>query len=64
MECDTVFQVSGAYWRGDEKNAMLQRVYGSAWETPEQVKCKAAQIRGVKLQNSVNKTIHAGASRV
>ena len=30
-------QVSGAYWRGDEKNAMLQRVYGTAWETPEQV---------------------------
>lgn len=30
-------KVSGAYWRGDEKNAMLQRVYGSAWETPEQL---------------------------
>jgi threonyl-tRNA synthetase len=22
---------SGAYWRGDEKNAMLQRIYGTAW---------------------------------
>jgi threonyl-tRNA synthetase len=26
---------SGAYWRGDEKNAMLQRIYGTAWLTKE-----------------------------
>jgi len=26
---------SGAYWRGDEKNAMLQRIYGTAWLTRE-----------------------------
>jgi threonyl-tRNA synthetase len=26
---------SGAYWRGDEKNAMLQRIYGTAWLTQE-----------------------------
>ena len=25
---------SGAYWRGDEKNPMLQRIYGTAWLTP------------------------------
>lgn len=25
--------VAGAYWRGDEHNAMLQRIYGTAWET-------------------------------
>ena len=24
-------KVSGAYWRGDSKNEMLQRVYGTAW---------------------------------
>ena len=30
--------VAGAYWRGDEKNAQLQRIYGVAWETPEQLK--------------------------
>jgi threonyl-tRNA synthetase len=29
--------VAGAYWRGDEKNPMLQRIYGTAWETPEQL---------------------------
>jgi threonyl-tRNA synthetase len=29
--------VSGAYWRGDEKRPMLQRIYGTAWQTPEQL---------------------------
>jgi len=29
--------VAGAYWRGDAKNAQLQRIYGTAWETPEQL---------------------------
>ncbi len=26
-------RVAGAYWRGDEKNPMLQRIYGTAWES-------------------------------
>jgi threonyl-tRNA synthetase len=29
--------VAGAYWRGDENNPQLQRIYGTAWETPEQL---------------------------
>jgi threonyl-tRNA synthetase len=29
--------VAGAYWRGDAKNKQLQRLYGTAWETPEQL---------------------------
>ena len=29
--------VAGAYWRGDEKRAQLQRIYCTAWETPEQL---------------------------
>lgn len=29
--------VAGAYWRGDEKRAQLQRIYGTAWETAEQL---------------------------
>ena len=28
-------KVSGAYWRGDSKNKMLQRIYGTAWDTKE-----------------------------
>ena len=29
--------VAGAYWRGDSSKAQLQRIYGTAWETPEQL---------------------------
>lgn len=29
--------VAGAYWRGDEKRAQLQRIYGTAWATAEQL---------------------------
>ncbi len=27
---------AGAYWRGDSKNEMLQRIYGTAWATKEE----------------------------
>ncbi len=30
--------VSGAYWRGDSDNEMLQRVYGTAWSNPKQLR--------------------------
>jgi threonyl-tRNA synthetase len=30
--------VAGAYWRGNEKNEMLQRIYGTAWATKEALK--------------------------
>jgi threonyl-tRNA synthetase len=29
-------KVAGAYWRGDSKNEMLQRIYGTAWATKEE----------------------------
>jgi threonyl-tRNA synthetase len=29
--------VAGAYWRGDERNQMLQRIYGTAWADKEQL---------------------------
>ena len=32
-----LISVAGAYWRGDEKRPMLQRIYGTAWETPEEL---------------------------
>ena len=32
-----LMRVSGAYWRGDAKNAQLQRIYGTAWATQEQL---------------------------
>jgi threonyl-tRNA synthetase len=30
--------VAGAYWRGDENREMLQRIYGTAWKDPAQLK--------------------------
>ena len=30
--------VAGAYWRGDENSAMLQRIYGTAWQTRGELK--------------------------
>ncbi len=32
-----LLNIAGAYWRGDEKRPMLQRIYGTAWETPKQL---------------------------
>src|SRR3546814_918055 len=29
---------SGAYWRGDARNAQLQRIYGTCWENEKQLK--------------------------
>ena len=33
----TLQSIAGAYWRGDEKRPMLQRVYGTAWPTQEEL---------------------------
>jgi len=32
-----LMKVAGAYWRGDSRNPMLQRIYGTAWATKEQL---------------------------
>lgn len=32
-----LMKLAGAYWRGDSKNQMLQRIYGTAWLTSEQL---------------------------
>ena len=33
-----LMKVAGAYWRGDHRNAMLQRIYGTAWADEKQLK--------------------------
>ena len=33
-----LLKVAGAYWRGDARNAMLQRIYGTAWPDDKQLK--------------------------
>ncbi|KAJ9508569.1 hypothetical protein QJQ45_012125 [Haematococcus lacustris] len=42
MDAVALESVAGAYWRGDESKAKLQRVYGTAWETPAQLKAYTA----------------------
>lgn len=32
-----LMSVAGAYWRGDEKNPQLQRIYGTAWKTSQEL---------------------------
>jgi threonyl-tRNA synthetase len=33
-----LMSIAGAYWRGDEHNKMLTRIYGTAWKTPDELK--------------------------
>jgi threonyl-tRNA synthetase len=37
-------KVAGAYWRGDHRNAMLQRIYGTAWRDQEELDAHLRQI--------------------
>jgi threonyl-tRNA synthetase len=44
-------KVAGAYWRGDEKNPMLSRVYGLAFDTPEDLATYQHQIEEAKKRD-------------
>jgi threonyl-tRNA synthetase len=39
-----LMKLAGSYWRGDAKNARLQRVYGTAWATEDQLKAHLHQL--------------------
>ncbi len=39
-----LMKVAGAYWRGDSRNEMLQRVYGTAWPDEKQLKAYLTQL--------------------
>ncbi|HOV37159.1 MAG TPA: threonine--tRNA ligase [Spirochaetales bacterium] len=43
--------VAGAYWRGDEKNKMLQRIYGTAWERPEDLKAYLDRLEEIEKRD-------------
>ena len=43
--------IAGAYWRGDENNAMLQRIYGTAWENMAQLKLHKKRIEEGKRRD-------------
>ncbi|RZL34108.1 MAG: threonine--tRNA ligase, partial [Pedobacter sp.] len=46
-----LLKTSGAYWRGDEKNPMLQRIYGTAWKTKEELDQYMFQIEEAKKRD-------------
>jgi threonyl-tRNA synthetase len=43
--------VAGAYWRGDSRNAMLQRIYGTAWADGEQLEAHLKQVEEAKARD-------------
>jgi len=39
-----LMKLAGAYWRGDSNNEMLQRIYGTAWADPKQLKAHLTKL--------------------
>jgi threonyl-tRNA synthetase len=39
-----LLSIAGAYWRGDEKRPMLQRIYGTAWPTQEELEAHLVRL--------------------
>src|SRR3989344_5247570 len=44
-------KIAGAYWRGDEKNTMMQRIYGVAFETQKELDEYLERIRQAELRD-------------
>ena len=45
-------KVSGAYWRGDSNNEMLQRIYGTCWSTKKELDDYLHRFRGGRKKRS------------
>jgi len=46
-----LLSIAGAYWRGNEKNKMLQRIYGTAFDTKEELKAYLDYLEEVKKRD-------------
>jgi len=46
-----LLSIAGAYWRGDEKNKMLQRVYGTAFPTKDELKAHLDKLEEAKKRD-------------
>ena len=46
-----LMNIAGAYWKGDEKRPMLTRIYGTAWETPKDLKAHLAFLEEVEKRD-------------
>jgi|YelNatPaOPRAMG01_1025707.scaffolds.fasta_scaffold12065_5 threonyl-tRNA synthetase len=46
-----LLSIAGAYWRGSEKNKMLTRIYGTAWETQSELEDYLARLEEAKKRD-------------
>jgi len=46
-----LLSVAGAYWRGDEKNEMLQRIYGTSFESKEELEKHLEKLEEIKRRD-------------
>jgi threonyl-tRNA synthetase len=46
-----LLNVAGAYWRGDERNPMLQRIYGTAWKTGAELQAYLKKLEEAKRRD-------------
>jgi len=46
-----LMSIAGAYWRGDEKNKMLTRLYGTAWKTAQELEEYLAMLEEAKRRD-------------
>jgi threonyl-tRNA synthetase len=46
-----LLSAAGAYWRGDERRPMLQRIYGTAWASAEQLEFHLARLEEAKRRD-------------
>lgn len=46
-----LLNIAGAYWRGDEKRPMLQRIYGTAWENPKELRAHLDHLAEVEKRD-------------
>ncbi len=46
-----LLSVAGAYWRGDEKRPMLQRIYGTAWTNPKDLRLYLKMLEEIEARD-------------
>ena len=46
-----LLSLAGAYWRGDEKRPMLQRIYGTVWQSPKELREHLKQLEEIEKRD-------------
>ncbi len=50
-EAVKLLSIAGAYWRGKETNPMLQRIYGTAWSNPKELRQYLQQLKEIEKRD-------------